>query len=231
MILEAQITQIMERTGSNDTNSIITELNSAQDDIWNQIIVMNENILKVDNCQLTMAALTSSYDLGASVTTGTLVAIKWLGVKFAADTVFNPVIWIDSSTDAFILADQSIQAATTSPVYATSENFTRVRFAPPLPAGTIIRADYIYMPVEMNLSTKIVSDLPKIVHQAMTDIATAQTFTNIDDLDRYKVWAFTGQRKVAAAMNSLRKRQYQQTPQTRSSRVGSGPYSNRGPNP
>lgn len=231
MILERMITRIQDRTQANNIGSIIDELNSAQDFIWNRIITNNSNILKVDNCELTMAAQTSSYDLGANVTPGTLVAIKWLGTKFQSETVFNPVGWIDSSSDQFLLADQSTQAATNSPVYCASENFTQVRFAPPLPAGTMIRVDYIYTPTYLNLSGSIVSELPAIVHEAMTDKATAQTFINIDDSARAAYWEGQAMSKIISAQNSLRRRQYQQTPQTRSSLTyGYGP-GYRGPNP
>lgn len=231
MILERMITRIQDRTQSNNIGSIIDELNSAQDFIWNRIITNNSNILKVDNCQLTMAAQTSSYDLGANVTSGTLVAIKWLGTMFSGETIFNPVGWIDSSSDQFLLADQSTQAATNSPVFAASENFTQVRFAPPLPAGTVIRVDYIYTPTDLSLSANILSDLPNIVHEAMTDKATAQTFMNIDDGSRAAYWEGQARDKLMSAQNSLRRRQYQQTPQTRSSTASGWGPNYRGPNP
>lgn len=231
MILTRQITRIQDRTQQNNVGSIIDELNSAQDFIWNRIITNNSNILKVDDCELTMAAETSSYDLGANVTSGTLVAIKWLGTKFAAETVFNPVGWADSSSDEFILADQSQQAATNSPVLCASENFTQVRFAPPLPAGTMIRVDYIYTPTELSLSSTVISDLPAIMHECMTDKATAQTFINIDDMTRAAYWEGQAMSKLLSAQNSLRRRQYQQTPQTRSSLLVGYGANHRGPNP
>lgn len=231
MILTRQITRIQDRTQSNNIGSIIDELNSAQDFVWNRIITNNANILKVDNCQLTMAAQTSSYDLGTNVTTGTLVAIKWLGTKFSGETVFNPVGWVDSSSDAFILADQSTQAATNSPVLCASENFTQVRFAPPLPSGTVLRCDYIYTPTDLSLSSNIISDLPAIVHEAMTDKATAQTFINIDDLTRASYWEGQALSKLVSAQNSLRRRQYQQTPQTQSSLTTGYGSNYRGPRP
>lgn len=231
MILTRQITRIQDRTQQNNIGSIIDELNSAQDFIWNRIITNNSNILKVDDCELTMSAQTSSYDLGSRVTTGTLVAIKWLGTKFATEIIFSPVGWIDSSSDQFMLADQSPQAATSSPVLCASENFTQVRFAPPLPSGTIIRCDYIYTPADLSLSANIISDLPAIMHEAMTDKATGQTFANIDDMGRAAYWEGQAMSKLLSAQNSLRRRQYQQTPQTRSSvTAGYGP-NYRGPNP
>ncbi len=228
MILERMVTRIQDRTQSNNIGSIIDELNSAQDFVWNRIITNNANILKVDNCQITLAAQTSSYDLAANVTSGTLIEIKWLGVQFSGDTVFNPVTWIDSSNDNFIAADQSAQPASSSPVFASSENFNKVRFAPPLPSGTVLRVDYIYAPVDLSLPTRTTSDLPFIVHEAITDKATAQTYVNIDDMTRAQYWEVQATSKLMSAQNVLNRRQYQQQPRIRSSSQR-GSFGNWGP--
>jgi hypothetical protein len=217
MILESMLIRLRDRTHMLSKDSmLIGELNSAQDHIWNRIITNNANILKVDDKELTLAAQTSSYDLATNVsTTVTLVAVKWLGVKLTGDTKFQSVVFIDSSDDRFISADQD-SAATAQPVYAAMENFNQVRFAPPLPSGAILRVDYIYGPLGLDLATNCSPDLPYLVHEAIVDKATAQVFVNLDD-DRAGYWEAQSLGKLYAASNSLNRRQYAQQPRTRPS--------------
>lgn len=215
MILGQMLQRLRDRTHLlNKDSALINELNSASDWTWNRIVTSNNNILKVDNFQATMAAQTSSFNIGAAIAPVTLVATKWLGTMFQGETKFNPVKWVDSSDDKFIAADQSPSPATNSPVYAASENLTWVRFAPPLPVGCIIRVDYIYAPLGLDLNQKVLSDLPAMVHESIVDKATAQVFVNLDD-DRSEYWEGQALAKLYSAANSISTRQYQQPTRTR----------------
>lgn len=216
MILETQITTIQSRTRSARIPEIIQELNSAQDWAWNRICTSNANILKTNDVEKTMVAQTSSYNLAAQVSsTQTLVAVKWLGVKLTGDTKFTAVVFIDSSDDRFLSADQD-PAVTGQPVYAAMENFNQVRFAPPLPTGAIIRCDYIYSPADMDLAINVSPDLPQTVHQCCTDKATAQIMVNLDD-DRAGYWEAQALGKLYSAQNAINRQQYAQQPRTRPS--------------
>lgn len=215
MILESMVMRLRGRTHQLDRDSqLIDELNSGSDWAWNRIVTNNANILKVDNFQSTMAATTSSYNLGSAVPAATpLIAIKWLGIKFPSDSKFNPVIFIDSSDNRFISADQDT-ASSQHPVYAAVENLTQIRFAPPLPAGTILRCDFIYSPADLSLSANALVDLPNMLHEAIVDKATAQMFANLDD-DRANYWEVQALSKIYSAANNLNRRQYTQQPRIR----------------
>lgn len=213
---------VKRRTHASRDADVIGELTSAQDWCWNRVASGSSNILKVDDTELTMAAQTSSYDLATNVsTTKTLIAIKWLGVKLSSETKFTPVIFLDSSDDRMIYADQDT-AATVQPIYCSIENFGQVRFAPPLPSGTIIRCDYIYAPTDLSLASNASPDLPILVHNAIADKATAQIFINLDD-DRAGYWEGQSIAKLYSAINVLNRRQFQQQPRTRPS-VRYSPY-------
>ena len=74
--------------------TIISALDEAQEWCANRILVMDENILKVSNDQMTMTGDTKTYDLGANISTGTLYQLKWLGVQLSTDTKFHQVEWV-----------------------------------------------------------------------------------------------------------------------------------------
>lgn len=216
MILETQVIAIQDRTKSSRIPMIVAELNSAQDWAWNRILTSNPNIMKVDDVEKTMIGQTSSYNLALNVSaTQTLVAVKWLGVKLTGDTKFTAVVFIDSSDDRFMAADQDT-AAVGQPVFAAMENFNQVRFAPPLPSGAIVRVDYIYAPADLDFEVNTTPDLPQTVHQACTDKATAQVFVTLDD-DRAGYWEAQALSKLYSAMNTINRQQYAQQPRTRPS--------------
>jgi len=218
MILETMLQSLRDRTHVlNKDAMLIAESNSAQSWAWNRLVTSNDNILKTDDFEATLAATTHSYNLATAVSsTLTLVAVKWLGVKLTGDTKFLPVIFIDSSDDRFISKDQD-STATTHPIYAAMENFNQVRFAPGLPSGAIVRCDYIYGPLDLDLNSNVTPDLPYLVHDASLDKATAQVFTTLDD-DRAGYWEMQALSKLLSASNAINRQQYQQQPRTRSSR-------------
>lgn len=214
MNLETMIQRVKDDTQAEDP-FIVGKLNSAQDWIWNRLMVMDANILKVDDDQNTLAADTSTYDLAANVATGALYQIKWLGVKFSGDTKFHPVTFMNSSDERFVWADQQ-DAISSGTVYAAIENFDQVRFAPPLLSGTIIRTDYIYKPRTLALGTQAVPDLPEVFHEAQVARATGEAFLGIDD-DRVGVYFGMAMDKLYGALNVAGLGQTQQPFRTRPS--------------
>lgn len=193
---------------------IIIKLNSAQDELANRILTMDENILKVSNDQNTLSATTSSYDLAANVSTGVLYQLKWLGIKLDGDTKFHEVVFVDSSDNEFISLDQETTTATGHPILCAIENFNQVRFAPPLPSGAILRTDYIYKPAPLSLDSNIESDLPEPFHEAMVAKAKAEAFAGIDD-DRVSYFERIALAKLYGAQNLLGQRQLSQPLRTR----------------
>lgn len=211
---------LRDRTHLQKDSVLEAELTSAQSFIWNRLIT-DDNGLLVESTQLTLAVDTSSYDLAAALAVAdnkVFVALKFLGIKPAGSTRFSPVRFINSSAPRFISASQD-DAGSGSPVYAASENFDQIQFAPPLLAGTVIRVDYIYAPAALNLATRILSDLPELVHQAIVDKATAQVFNILDDT-REQAWELRAIDKFISAQNAINRRQYQQQPRTRPSSRG-----------
>jgi hypothetical protein len=217
---EDMLQKLRDRTHLlNNDPYLLDELNTAGDWVFNQIMVMDEDIMKAENEQFTIAAQTSSYDLGANVAKANMYAIKWLGVKLAGDTKFNPVQWMDSAKDLFMSADQD-QPATAHPIYCDTKNFSQVRFAPALPAGAVIRVDYIYcmqlMDLDTNaaLSSSAYTGIPNPFNQAIVHYATGLVMTGIDDL-RDMIWERRAKEAVRVALNVLDKRQWQQIPKVK----------------
>lgn len=191
----------------------LTALNEAQDWCANRILVMDEDVLKVTGDEMAISADTRTFDLAANVSTGVLYQLKWLGVKLSTDTIFNPVEFVNSSSDAFILADQSTTGASGHPILTAIENFDQVRFAPFLQSGDAVRADYIYKPADLDLDSNVECDLPVPFHWAVVNKARALQFMMIDD-DRAQNYDLRALDTLQGALNVLGQRQLQQRPRT-----------------
>lgn len=192
MTTQQLVTSVKERTRHQDDTRVVRELNSSLD--WAYTKVFNStngpDLLMTFDTELTMAAVTRDYDLGANVT-GTLYSIKQLWLRFATDTNFTPMIQRDAvSDDQFVWADQYPSSDTTSiavghPVRYDIINFAKVRFAPMLPTGAIIRIDACIKPPDMDPTTNPTLtysfDIPEPTHQAIADKATGQIFRLLDD--------------------------------------------------
>ena len=115
-----------------------------------------------------------------------------------ADTVFTSMIPADGNEQDFTNADSATTAnpriANGHPVLYEIVNFSQARFAPALPAGSVLRVDYFRMgpapavgessetESEELVEPEILGeDLPSIFHDAMVSKATAQLFTMLDD--------------------------------------------------
>lgn len=215
LTLTQMIAAVSSDTQDPNQDRIIEKLNAAQSWIFNRLLPMNKEILKVTDMQLTMAADTHSYDLAANVTTGTLYSIENFGVKYASDSQFLPVVFLAGSDARFLYWDQQpVQA--TRPVYVVIDNFNKVRFAPGLPISTVIRVDYIYGPRDMNPNTQTTCDLPSAFHQAIVSEAISRDFRALDD-DRSQEYRVIALDEEYGAKNVLGIRQFMQPPRTRSS--------------
>lgn len=216
--LEAMLRLIKKRTGlNNDDAYLVDEINSAYDWTFSRIMTMNEDISRQDDETFTMTAVTSDFDLGAAVSRPDMYAIKWLGVKFLGNSKFSPVRFMDSAVDVFMSADQDAQPAMSHPVLCDTKNFSQVRFAPPLPVGAQILVSYVYIPQLFDLaqnaaiSSSSYPGIPNPVIQSITDKATAQVFSTLDDT-RMAYWEEQHRMKLRSALNVIDKRQWQQIP-------------------
>lgn len=213
MTLEEQIKAVQADTQVANPTMIISALDEAQAWCANRLFVMDENVLKVDNDQMTMTGDTRTYDLGANVSTGVLYQLKWLGVQLSTDTKFHGIEWANSSDDYFIQLDQSTTGASGHPILVASENFDQVRFAPFLQSGDIVRADYIYRPKPLSLEDNVECDLPEPFHWCVVNKARAAIFDSIDD-DRSRKYEIRAFEALFGAENILQQRQLQQRPTT-----------------
>ncbi len=215
LLLQQMIERIERDTQLADQEQIVGKLNAAQDWIFNRVLPMNRELLKVTDDENTMASDTRSYDLAANVATGVLYEIQWLGVKYTSDTVFVPVEFCGGSSPNFIYWDQQTVKAV-HPQWVVIDNFNQVRFAPGLPSGTIIRTDYIYKPRQLSIASKTDCDLPEVFHEAMVSEATARCFLGIDDT-REGTFRREALDALYGAQNVLKQRQFQTPPRTRPS--------------
>jgi len=212
------IPAVFADTQQSNTDTIIIKLNAAQDWVWNRVLPMNTEILKVTNDQNTVAAATKSYNLNANVTTGTLYDLQWMGVQFSGETEFTAVSYVNGSDPNFIYWDQQDEQAV-HPQMVVIDNFNQVRFAPGLPASTIIRADYIYKPRTLSLPTQTTCDLPEVFHECVVAKACSYVWTGIDDT-RSQTKDYEALDRLYGAQNVLAVRQFQQPFRTRPSSRG-----------
>ncbi len=198
-----------------DQNFIIRKLNKAQSYVTNRLIPTNIELFKVTNNQITLAADTKSYDLAANVSTGELQQIELLGVEYSSETKFTPVTFIKGNSEQFDYWDQqAVQPI--HPQYCVIDNYDRVRFAPGIPSGSILRVDYIYKPAQMSLQTQTTCQLPTIFHEVIVSDAIRQCFLGIDDT-RAGDYQFQAMNELYGALNVLNSRQFSQSPKTRPS--------------
>lgn len=218
MILQDMIARVTADTSNANTEKIVGKLNAAQDWIWNRILPMNTEILKITDDQITVASDTKSYDLNAHVSTGTLYEIQWMGVQFAGQTNFFPVQYVNGSNPTFIYWDQQDEQAV-NPQYVAIDDFNEVRFAPGLPSGSVIRVDYIYKPRTLSLAQQVNCDLPDPFHEAVVSEATSLIWRMMDDTRSGQAHSEALDR-LYGGINVLAKRQFQQPFATRPSSRG-----------
>lgn len=215
MNLQEMLAAVQGDTQIADQNYVIRKLNKAQSYVANRIMPTNVELFKVTDDQITLNSDTRSYDLAANVSTGELQQIEFLGVKYSSETRFTPVVYTKGNTDQFIYWDQE-PVQPVHPQYTVIDNYDRVRFAPGIPSGSILRVDYIYLPKALSLQTQTTCQLPTIFHEVIVSDATRQCFLGIDDT-RDQSYKFMAMDELYAALNVLNSRQFQQSPKTRPS--------------
>ena len=217
MALTAQqyVQRVRDRTHHPDDMKIIGELASAKDWVINKIFKSADGPDQLASyaTELTLAARTREYDLGAQLS-GTLYGVKLLWLKFSSDTVFSPMRPVDSADLRFIFNDQWANSDTTTvaaghPVMYDVINFAMVRFAPPLPSGAVIRVDYWLRAPDIDPTSNNVlnygADVMEPAQEAIADKATAQIFNLMDD-SRDQYWDGQALQKITDALYVLNKR-------------------------
>lgn len=220
MALTAQdmVLRVKQRTAQPNDLKIIGELASAKDWAYNKIFISADgpDQLSSSDVEVTLSLRTREWDMGAaSGISGTdIYGIKLLWLKFPSETVFSPMRPADSADLRFIFNDQWTSADTTTvatghPVMYDVIDFAKVRFAPPLPSGSVIRVDYWLNPPNPNPNTNnqllYGDDIMAPTHEAITDKATAQIFVGIDD-NRVLYWEQQAMLRLRDALYVIGKR-------------------------
>ena len=209
------VDRIKGRTFQKDSTKIIGELASAVDWAFNRIFDTQNgaDLLSVFDSEKTLATYTREYDLSANVSTS-LVGIKQLWIKFPTETTFTPARTVDTTDLEFIFNDQWASSDVTTvakghPVLFDVINFAKLRFAPPLAAGTVLRIDYWKKPNVLDPTTNnnpnIGTDLPFVVEESVIDKATAQIFDLMDD-SRADRWDRKAEARLTDALYVIARR-------------------------
>lgn len=151
----------------------------------------------------TLVATTKTYDLGANLAHPVL-GFKKLWVKLPSDVQFVGMDPADTTDQRFVDGDMDLaantQVAQGHPVVYDIINFSQARFAPALPTGAIIRADYFRLARdigepesgdteshELDEDPVVGEDLPAVFDDAITSEAISLLFNMLDD-DREASW-------------------------------------------
>lgn len=183
---------IYQRTKIADKTKCLRELQTAFD--WAVVEIFKDangpQLLYTVGEELpAVIAVTRDYDLGANLITGNMLGLQTLWVKLPSGTLFTPLSSREVASQDFRLVDSATAAnpavASGFPIYFAVIDSTKIRFAPALPIGSVIRADYARFgaapdPVTNNTATAG-ADLNSIFHSAICFKATALLFNTLDD--------------------------------------------------
>jgi hypothetical protein len=183
---------IQQRTKVSDKTKILRELTAAYRWVARRVFMSSSgpDLLATYGEELTaLADTTREYDLGGNVAGGEFLGLKTLWLRLPSDASFTPMIPSDASEPCFRNADgapsASPELAIGHPCYYAIVNFSMLRFAPALPAGSILRADYFRLgpapDLAANPTPRNSYDLPGIFHDAMVTKACALLFHGLDD--------------------------------------------------
>lgn len=196
MTTTEMVALVTQRTKVSDATKIVRELNSALRWVARRVYNTADGpdlLVTVGQELATLVATTRDYDLGTAFTTavaGTeLMGVKLLWVKLPSDTIFRPMISADSNSQEFVDKDSAATAtpdiAVGHPILYNVINFSKVRFAPALPSGAVVRADVFRIPPALSTSSNDAQangdDLPSIFHDSIVHKANAQIFSGLDD--------------------------------------------------
>lgn len=181
-----------QRTKVGDQEKLLNELRSAYRWVVRRVYNSADGpdlLMTIGEELPAFVAITRNYDLGANVVGGEFLGLKNLWLRLPGDVKFTPLLFRDENDDAFLAWDFSLAAtpllAISHPVFYTVINFSKLRFAPALPIGSILRADYFRIGPVPDPTTNDTQengvDLPAQFHDAMVHKATAQLFGTLDD--------------------------------------------------
>lgn len=183
---------VKQRSKLQDEVKILRELRAAYRWVARRVFMSSRGpeLLSTYGEELTaLVSTTREFNIGAAVTGGELLGIKTLWAKLPGDTIFTPLEPADAGSPGFMAADSAPTAdpdiATGHPVFFAIINYSSARFAPALPATTVLRVDYWRLgpapDPTTNPTATLGTDLPAIFHDAIVTKCVAQTFHNIDD--------------------------------------------------
>ena len=192
MTTQEMIDLLTQRTKVADATKVLRELHVAYRWAVNEIFKSADGppmLMTVGEQITALVATTRNYDLETALTGGSLLGLKQLWLKLTSDSAFTLMIQKDISDPDFVAVDSQPSAdpliATGHPVMYAVTNFGQVRFAPALPAGAVIRADYSRIgPVPdptTNPTQQDGTDLPSLFHDAICHKGTALLFATLDD--------------------------------------------------
>jgi hypothetical protein len=191
MTAQEMVDMIKFRTKQPDVAKILSELRAANRWVAKRVFLSTggPDLLSTIGTEVTIAATARNYNLAAALAPNEILGIKKLMLKLPTDTRFTKMNDVDANNEDFIKLDSELDAtpliASCHPVLYQPYNFDQVRFAPAIPATSIIRVDYFRLapppdPTANPLTTNG-SDLPAIFHDAIVNKATAHCFSNLDD--------------------------------------------------
>ncbi len=192
------LTLISQRTKVKNDPKVLNELRAAYRWAVNRIFNSADGpqlLVTVGEELPALVATTRDYDLETNLVGGSLLGLQTLWAKLPSETIFTRLIPREISQQDFIAMDSSTaadpQIATGYPVFYAVTNFGQVRFAPSLPAATVLRADYSRIGPAPDPTTNPTqqdgTDLPSLFHDALVNKACAHLFDTLDD-DRAGGW-------------------------------------------
>jgi hypothetical protein len=198
MTTSEMIALLKQRTKIGDASKVLRELQEAYKWAVNRIFKSADGpqlLVTVGEELPALVATTRDYDLESNLVGGSLLGIQTLWAKLPSEVLFTRMIPRDISQQDFIAMDSSTAAdpkiATGYPVFYAVTNFGQVRFAPALPSGTVLRADYSRIGPAPDPTTNPTqedgTDLPGLFHSGICNKATAHLFDTLDD-DRAGGW-------------------------------------------
>jgi len=205
--LEQMIRQLRDRTRIFDNDArLIDELNSAFDWADQQLCLTNPNIELHFESTGTLAVTTEMLDLTSVLTGDEFYGMKTFWLQGANDTNPIPVNFMDVNDSRFI-ARTNMDPQVMQPHCAALVNFSQIRFAPPLPAGTFWRADWTGRMNSVSLTTNCTPGWGPL-HNAILSRAESVLFRGVDDLRSGEAGA-DAKVLLPIAMKVMRRRQEQ----------------------
>lgn len=198
MTTSEMLALLSQRTKIKNDPKILNELRAAYQWVVNRVFKSADGpqlLVTVGEELPILVSATRDYDLESNLVGGTLLGLQTLWAQLPTETLFTRLIPREISHQDFIAMDSSTAAnpkiATGYPIFYAVTNFGQVRFAPALPSGTVLRADYSILGAAPDPTTNPTqqdgTDLPSMFHHAMVNKATAHLFDTLDD-DRAGGW-------------------------------------------